>query len=302
MYGDHTSIETVGPSSDGSIDHSVKSAVVGKEVLGRYLKKTGNVSSGLPSKIEVDAETSHSCHSTPASINQTITSITPTSSSLTAGGSVHVHAPAPVPAHLRIQSLYPSPLYSSLKYKVSHSHSLAPFHQHSLAPPRYSSPPPLPRPSTENPYEYSLGGILTSKPYNHAPAPSIDSVYSRPHSHSHSHASAPSSYVYEPLRISQPDYIQLPYSEASGTIKKEPARIRIPSNTSVTSRNSIGRISSSSIEHLSEHGSPMPNFHVEILSPGRPGTSVGSRSSVNEYSWSAGAGSKFKPAPDELRR
>lgn len=48
----------------------------------------------------------------------------------------------------------------------------------------------------------------------------------------------------------------------------------------------------------------MPNFHVEILSPGRAGTAVGSRSSVNDYAWASGSasGSKFKPAPDELRR
>ena len=92
---------------------------------------------------------------------------------------------------------------------------------------------------------------------------------------------------------------------------KEPARIRIPSNPS-----SIGRMSTSSVERLSEHGgvSPMPNFHVEILSPGRPATA--------DYSWtttattttnninnnnnnggnSTGTMSKFKPNPDELRR
>ena len=101
-------------------------------------------------------------------------------------------------------------------------------------------------------------------------------------------------------------YDALTSTAISTSAKREPTRIRIPSNPSVTSRNSIGRISSSSIEHLSEHGSPMPNFHVEVLSPGRPGTggSVGSRSSLNEYSWNAGSASssKFKPAPDELRR
>ena len=144
----------------------------------------------------------------------------------------------------------------------------------------------------------------------HAPSPSIDSIYSRapPHTHSHNHPPIPvASYAYDNGRNSRAEYIHLPaYDGLTAPGKREPTRIRIPSNPSVTSRNSIGRISSSSIEHLSEHGSPIPNFHVEVLSPGRPGTagSVGSRSSLNEYSWnpSSGSTSKFKPAPDELRR
>lgn len=46
--------------------------------------------------------------------------------------------------------------------------------------------------------------------------------------------------------------------------KKENQRIRIPSNPSVTSK-----VSTSSIERASDHGgSPMPTFHVEVLSPG----------------------------------
>lgn len=122
------------------------------------------------------------------------------------------------------------------------------------------------------------------------------------HKHSHNHSSVPVPFGYESNRGSHTEYVQLPYSDGIGTVKKEPARIRIPSNPSVTSRNSIGRISTSSVERLSEQGSPMPNFHVEILSPGRPGTGVGSRSSIEEYSWTTGTSSKFKPAPDELRR
>lgn len=273
------------------MDLSVKS---GNEDLGRYLKKKSPVNSGAPSKIEGDSEPNRSNHSTPVSMNSIIS---PASASHSGGGSVHIHAPAPVPTHMRIQSLYPPSLYSSLKYKVSsHQHNVPPFHQHVLPPPRYSSPPPLPRPPSENHYDYSIGGLLSNKSYSHTPSPSIDSSFLRPHGHSHNHPLTSTSY-YEPPRTSQPDYVQLPYTEGGGlgTIKKEPARIR------VTSKNSIGR-SSSSIEHLSEHGSPMPNFHVEILSPGRPGTSLGSRSSVNEYSWSGGTGSKFRPAPDELRR
>ena len=40
---------------------------------------------------------------------------------------------------------------------------------------------------------------------------------------------------------------------------------RIPSNPSVTS---AGKVSTGSIERTSERGSPMPTFHVEVLSPG----------------------------------
>ncbi len=242
---------------------------------------------------------------TPASTGQTLTTV---AGSLSGGGPIHVHAPLPsaLPTHLRIQSqLYPTTIHSSLKYKVSphvsHMHS----HPHNLSPPRYTSPPPIPRPSTENPYDYSLGGphsLLSNKSFSHAPSPSIDSAYSRPLSHSHNHPSIPPPFGYDSNRNSQTEYVQLPYTESLSTAKKEPARIRIPSNPSVTSRNSIGRMSTSSVERLSEHGSPMPNFHVEILSPGRPGTGVGSRSSIDEYSWTTGTGSKFKPAPDELRR
>jgi hypothetical protein len=43
---------------------------------------------------------------------------------------------------------------------------------------------------------------------------------------------------------------------------------RIPSNPSVTSKSSAGKVSTGSIERTSERGSPMPTFHVEVLSPG----------------------------------
>jgi hypothetical protein len=43
---------------------------------------------------------------------------------------------------------------------------------------------------------------------------------------------------------------------------------RIPSNPSVTSKGSGGKVSTGSIERTSDRGSPMPTFHVEVLSPG----------------------------------
>lgn len=298
-------METVDPPSDGSIDLSVQSGNLGKEDLGRYLKKKGNAGCGTTCKADADTEVCRNGQLAPASGAQTLTTV---ASGLSGGGPVHVHAalPSSLPTHLRIQSqLYPTALHSSLKYKVSphvgHMHS----HQHNLSPPRYSSPPPLPRQPTESPYDFPLGGphsLLSNKSYSHTQSPSIDSSYSMTHKHSHNHSSVPVPFGYESNRGSHTEYVQLPYSDGIGTVKKEPARIRIPSNPSVTSRNSIGRISTSSVERLSEQGSPMPNFHVEILSPGRPGTGVGSRSSIEEYSWTTGTSSKFKPAPDELRR
>ncbi|GLG94078.1 Disks large 1 tumor suppressor protein, partial [Gryllus bimaculatus] len=56
--------------------------------------------------------------------------------------------------------------------------------------------------------------------------------------------------------------------------KKESQRIRIPSNPSVTSK-----VSNGSIERaVSDRGSPMPTFHVEVLNPGG-----GKRGSLPEY-------------------
>ena len=304
-FGDRTSIETVDPPSDGSIDLSVQSGNLGKEDLGRYLKKTGNTSCGAVCKNDPEIEMCRTGQSTPVSTSQTSTTV---ACGLTGGSPIHVHAPLPsaLPTHLRIQSqLYPTTIHSSLKYKVtphvSHMHS----HPHNFSPPRYSSPPPLQRPSSENPYDFPFGGphsLLTNKSYSHTQSPSIDSTYSRSHTHNHNHSSVPAPYGYDSNRSSHSNYVQLPFSDINGATKKETARIRIPSNPSVTSKNSIGRMSASSAERLSEHGSPMPNFHVEILSPGRSGNGVGSRSSLDEYPWNSETRSKFKPAPDELRR
>ncbi|KAL0871516.1 hypothetical protein ABMA27_005232 [Loxostege sticticalis] len=83
--------------------------------------------------------------------------------------------------------------------------------------------------------------------------------------------------------------------------KKENQRFRIPSNPSVTSKNSAGKLSTGSIERSSERNSPMPTFHVEVLSPGRGAkqlTHKGTRNSMPEY---CGLGWD-KPLPGELRR
>lgn len=100
-------------------------------------------------------------------------------------------------------------------------------------------------------------------------------------------------------RANRPDY---PHAYEGGTFprKKENQRFRIPSNPSVTSKNSAGKLSTGSIERSSERNSPMPTFHVEVLSPGRGAKPIhkGTRNSMPEY---CGLGWN-KPLPGELRR
>lgn len=94
------------------------------------------------------------------------------------------------------------------------------------------------------------------------------------------------------------DYVQ--YEGGTFPRKKENQRFRIPSNPSVTSKNSAGKLSTGSIERSSERNSPMPTFHVEVLSPGQGAKQLQhkTRNSMPEY---CGLGWN-KPLPGELRR
>ncbi|CAG9564437.1 unnamed protein product [Danaus chrysippus] len=83
--------------------------------------------------------------------------------------------------------------------------------------------------------------------------------------------------------------------------KKENQRFRIPSNPSVTSKNSAGKLSTGSIERSSERNSPMPTFHVEVLSPGRGAKQMAHKSTRNSMPEYCGLGWN-KPLPGELRR
>lgn len=128
-----------------------------------------------------------------------------------------------------------------------------------------------------------------------------------PSFHSHS-PSADVSYPKRPLMgvNNVPNHSHIPYRDSDiipisytqgfegGTFprKKENPRFRIPSNPSVISKNSAGKVSTGSIEHSSERGSPMPIFQVEVLSPG----DSKKRNSVPDYCWPQ------KPLPGELRR
>lgn len=83
----------------------------------------------------------------------------------------------------------------------------------------------------------------------------------------------------------------MPYREdllEGGTFPRKNQRFVVPSNPSITSKVSTG-----SIERSSERGSPMPIFHVEVLSPGEAGGS-----GKECCPWVGG----HKPLPGELRR
>lgn len=94
---------------------------------------------------------------------------------------------------------------------------------------------------------------------------------------------------------------QPPYEGGTFPRKKENQRFRIPSNPSVTSKNSAGKLSTGSIERSSERNSPMPTFHVEVLSPGRGAKQLAHKATRNSMPEYCGLGWN-KPLPGELRR
>lgn len=221
--------------------------------------------------------------------------------------------------HNRIHSqLYSSPTspgvprvvgpgnFSFPQYAHSHSH-----HPHSMQPQsninntRYPSPPSLPSAQSGE----SIGlpdarSFCFEPPYSpqppqigfgHLHMPSVDLHYHKPRAH-------PTMSSYD-----VPPYVSHGSGYEGGTFprKKENQRFRIPSNPSVTSKSSIGKLSSGSIEKTSERGSPMPSFHVEILNPDTGSiTSTGSsrpiggkRSSMPEYCYT-----QPRPTHGQVRR
>lgn len=170
-------------------------------------------------------------------------------------------------------------------------------------------------------HDIPISSVPHSRTHSHILGPPVRMLNSyHPHRHPHSNTSPlnfPQStdncccvlpetpYYMRPLlsdynkrSIGLPSHTHTPYRDSDiiscspgyegGTYprKKENQRIRIPSNPSVTSKNS------GSIERTSEGGSPMPIFEVEVLSPG----SSSKRNSVPDYCWPQ------KPLPGELRR
>ncbi|XP_072743458.1 disks large homolog 5 isoform X5 [Anoplolepis gracilipes] len=196
----------------------------------------------------------------------------------------------------------------------SHSHPHSTQHQNHSLPSRYPSPPSLPSAQSgesiglpdartycfEPPYSPGPGSQTTVTPvatFGHLHTPSVDLHYHKSRA----------------LTLGIPcDTSTYGHAYEGGTLpgRKEDQRIRIPSNTSVTSKSSVGKLSTGSIERTSERGSPMPTFHVEVLSPGAGSTSGtessggtvrGSnqhkRASMPDYCYS-----QSRPAPGELRR
>lgn len=184
-------------------------------------------------------------------------------------------------------------------YAHSHPHP----HQQNSLPSRYPSPPSLPSAQSgesiglpdarsycfEPPYSPGPPG------FGHLHTPSVDLHYHKPRGH-------PVGIAYD-----VPAYVH-GYEGGTFPRKKENQRFRIPSNPSVTSKSSVGKLSTGSIERTSERGSPMPTFHVEVLSPGIGGSSTGGggtvrgssnikRASMPDYCYT-----QPRPAPGELRR
>ncbi|XP_046989879.1 disks large homolog 5 [Schistocerca americana] len=233
-----------GPS-DASIDLSVKSGNVGKEVMEYYVKKKKYPPS--------DSEDSHS----------------------------RIH----------------SQLYGAVRsypfnpYPVAHHHPHP--HTESTAN-RYPSPTLLPSSQSGESigmtdmrsYCFEPSYAPPSQGFHHTHSPSVDLPYKpRPVLPAHSHPGYRGN-----------DDMNIGYSCCEGGTfprKKENQRIRIPSNPSVTSKSSAGKVSTGSIERASDRGSPMPTFLVEVLSPGHR---ENKRNSLPDYCYSR------KPAPGELRR
>ncbi|OXU31832.1 hypothetical protein TSAR_008281 [Trichomalopsis sarcophagae] len=172
---------------------------------------------------------------------------------------------------------------------------------------RYPSPPSLPSAQSgesiglpDAPRSFCFEPPYSPQPqpnFGHLHTPSIDLHFHKPRAH-------PTMSSYD-----VPPYVShgaVGYEGGTFPRKKENQRFRIPSNPSVTSKSSIGKLSSGSIEKTSERGSPMPSFHVEILSPGTGSNSSGGtirgaggnkRSSMPEYCFA-----QPRPTHGQVRR
>ncbi|XP_024942820.1 disks large homolog 5 isoform X2 [Cephus cinctus] len=249
---------TLAPS-ETSIDFSVKSGNIGKD-LDYYTKKRTQKYPGNDS--QVDTLQHNRAHSQLYAIGST---------------------PAAGPRQLAGNFSFPP-------YTHSHPHP----HQQNSLPSRYPSPPSLPSAQSgesiglPDARSYSFEPPYSPAPqtgFSHLHTPSVDLHYHKSRAH-------PIATAYD-----VPAYTH-GYEGGTFPRKKENQRFRIPSNPSVTSKSSVGKLSTGSIERTSERGSPMPTFHVEVLSPGT-GTVKGNnkRSSMPDYCYS-----QPRPAPGELRR
>ncbi|XP_070149399.1 disks large homolog 5 isoform X3 [Polyergus mexicanus] len=293
--------------SETSIDFSIKSGGVGRDLDSYFANKrpqkytTGGGSSN-DTQVTTDMLQHNRAHSQLYSSGIGGSS---TSAASTTSGPASRQQMAP--------GNFPFPPYHPYATS-SHSHPHSTQHQNHSLPLRYPSPPSLPSAQSgesiglpdartycfEPPYSPGPGSQTTVTPvttFGHLHTPSVDLHYHKSRA----------------LTLGIPcDTPTYGHGYEGGTLpgRKEDQRIRIPSNTSVTSKSSVGKLSTGSIERTSERGSPMPTFHIEVLSPGTSSTSgtesssgtvrgnnQHKRASMPNYSYSRSC-----PAPGELRR
>ncbi|XP_071442600.1 disks large homolog 5 isoform X2 [Hetaerina americana] len=318
---------------DGTIDFSVKSGNIGREVLEYYVRKKG----GGGSRSGVGALSSEGGSESP--------------SHGWAHSRPHSGRPLSSPPHPHPYPTEPPPFLPP----APHPHHPHPHHgPHASSPllrsPRHSSSPsPLLLPPAPPPGETSHSEARShcfEPPYarqsfHHSHSPSADLHYHHPthlhpppthHQHTHhqpqiqapqqltgtgprhqqqQQQQQPKGYPMLSVHTHQiyrgnDDIITLPYHPYEGGTfpwKKENQRIRIPSNQSVTSKSSTGKVSTGSMERSSERSSPMPTFHVEVLNRGRRGgTHPGNRNSLPaDYGWAKKRDVFCRPAPGEPR-
>jgi hypothetical protein len=289
---------TLAPS-ETSIDFSVKSGGAGRDIDSYFTnKRPQKYAPGNSSDTQVTTDTLQHNRAHSQLYTSGIGGSSTSAASSTASG--------PTPRQQIAAGNFPFPSHHS--YAASHLHHPHPHptqHQNSLSS-RYPSPPSLPTALSgesiglpdarsycfESPYN---PGSSQSTAFGHLHTPSVDLHY-------HKSRALPLGIPYD-----APIYS---HGYEGGTLpgRKEDQRIRIPSNTSVTSKSSVGKLSTGSIEKTSERGSPMPTFHVEVLSPGTGSTSGtsstvrGSNSGNKRASMPDYCFSQTPPAPGELRR
>lgn len=195
--------------------------------------------------------------------------------------------------NIGITSTLPSP-HSRLQYQLYRGGGgmVTPFvnphpHPHHMPPVRYTHPASPTLPITQSQSGESIGVI------------SYDCSAFPTHSHN---VSDIQQNIRNTRGTGNDHYHHHGYEGGTFPRKKDNQRFIIPSNPSVASKNSVGKVSTGSIERSSERGSPMPTFHVEILSPGRGTHTIQSPHNNTRNSMPDYYGWQNKPLPGELRR
>ncbi|XP_050455027.1 disks large homolog 5 isoform X4 [Cataglyphis hispanica] len=293
--------------SETSIDFSVKSGGVGRDLDSYFANKrsqkyTAGGGSSSDTQVTTDTLQHNRVHSQLYSSGIGGSS---TSAASTTSGPASRQQMAP--------GNFPFPPYHPYATS-SHSHPHSTQHQNHSLPLRYPSPPSLP--SAQSGESIGLPDARTycfEPPYS--PGPGLQNTVTPVTTFGHLHTPSVDLHYHKPRALTLGIPCDTPthgHGYEGGTLpsRKEDQRIRIPSNTSVTSKSSVGKLSTGSIERTSERGSPMPTFHVEVLSPGTSSTSgtesssgtvrgnnQHKRASMPDYSCSQSG-----PAPGELRR